>query len=119
MSLFNPGPHSVDVLLPDDSARSARGFKSQARTVVASGVNCRVNERSVDRVEAFGRTEARHTHRVQFAADPSLTDAHLLRWVRPGDGATVILTVLGVKRPQSPSMPHVAYCLLSESGLAG
>lgn len=116
MSLFSPGPHTVDVFLVNDSTKSGRGFIGQARTTVASGVNCRVNERGVSSVQAFGREQAKHTHHVQFGSNPELLDSHLLRWVRPDDGKTVYLKVLGMKRPQSNTMPYVAYCTLSESG---
>lgn len=85
-------------------------------TAASSQFLKRVHDRGVKGVQGFGREVASHSHRVQFGANPGVLDSHLLEWVRPDDGVTVYLKVLGVKRPQSSTMPYVAFCKLFESG---
>lgn len=125
MGLNSNWPHSVDILLIDDTGTGARMGRDQVKLLVTAGVRCLVTNASLIRRSAradihsgaFGREETRCYYLVQFPDYPALTVGNLLAWVRPEDGVLVYLQVSGLLRSPDDGkwLPWVAYCELDLS----
>ena len=116
MSLNHAWPHTVDVLVVDDTGTGERMGRAQLHYLERPAVRCRVNERAPERKMFFDREETVHAFRVHFPTDPGLTVAHLLVWQRTAND-WVYMQVKGLESPLDGGrwLPWVAYCELDRS----